>query len=74
MDQAQQIIELVLGLEPESQQEVLTFVEAVVAKQHRRKASPIFDWADSLTELPGKYSSVDLQHQISRGRERLPRL
>jgi hypothetical protein len=68
MDQAQEILELVSGLAPESQQQVRDFVKALMAKQQRQKDSPEFDWADSLTELRDKYTSVDLQHQISRWR------
>lgn len=68
MDQAQEIIELVSVLAPESQQQVREFVKALIAKQQLRKDIPEFDWADSLTELRDKYTSVDLQHQISRWR------
>jgi hypothetical protein len=68
MGQAQEIIELVAGLTPESQQQVREFVEALIAKQQRRRASPEFDWAGALADLREKYTSVDLQHQISRWR------
>jgi hypothetical protein len=68
MGQAQEIIELVAGLSPESQQQVREFVEALIAKQQRRRASPAFDWAGALADLREKYTSVDLQHPISRWR------
>ncbi len=68
MDQAKEIIELVAGLPPESQQRVREFVEALIAKQQHRRASPRFDWSGALSDLREKYTSVDLQHQISRWR------
>lgn len=68
MDQTRQIIELVSGLAPESQQQVLEFVETLIARQQRRRDGPAFDWADSLSDLREKYTSVGLQHQISRWR------
>lgn len=68
MDQAREIIELVSGLAPESQQQVREFVELLIARQQRRRDRPTFDWANSLAELRDKYTSVDLQHQICRWR------
>jgi len=68
MGRAQSMSELVAGLPPDCQQQVREFVETLLAKRCRQRTRPNFDWAGSLTELRDKYTSVDLQHQISRWR------
>ena len=59
--------EMVDELSPERQAEVRAFVEFLLAKQRshlRRK--PQFGWAGALKDLRGEFSSVELQHEITR--------
>ena len=56
-------------LPPEIQQEVEDFVEFLL-KKYRDKPhnKPKFDWAGALKDLRDKYTSVELQHKISKWR------
>jgi hypothetical protein len=63
------INEMVNELTPEQQGEVRDFVEYLLAKQPsstRRK--PQFDWAGALKDMRDDYTSVDLQHELTRWR------
>ena len=67
---AKPIDEMVNQLAPGQQAEVRDFVEFLLAKQRsapRRK--PQFNWAGALRDICGEYSSVDLQHEITRWRD-----
>jgi hypothetical protein len=60
---------MVNELTPGQQAEVHDFVEYLLAKQRsstRRK--PQFDWAGALKELRDDYTSVELQHELTRWR------
>jgi len=61
------INEMVNELPPERQAEVRDFVEFLLAKQRssvRRK--PQFGWAGALKDLRGEFTSVELQHEVTR--------
>jgi hypothetical protein len=63
------IDEIVNELSPREQAEVRDFVEFLLAKQRsspRRK--PQFSWAGALRDMRGEYTSVELQHEITRWR------
>ena len=63
------INEMVNELAPGQQAEVRDFVELLLAKQRsssRRK--PRFEWAGALKDMRDDYTSVDLQHEITRRR------
>ncbi|HEV7798509.1 MAG TPA: DUF2281 domain-containing protein [Pyrinomonadaceae bacterium] len=63
------ITEMVNELAPGQQAEVLDFVEFLLEKKRsttRRK--PQFDWAGALKDMRDDYTSVDLQHEITRWR------
>ena len=67
---AKPIDEMVKQLAPGQQAEVRDFVEFLLTKQRsipRRK--PQFNWAGALKDMRGEYSSVDLQHEITRWRD-----
>jgi hypothetical protein len=65
-NQAKSMEELFRQLPGESQQEVRDFIEFLIAKQQARsRRQPQFDWAGTLADLRDRYSSVDLQHQIT---------
>ncbi|OLD25450.1 MAG: hypothetical protein AUJ04_07650 [Acidobacteria bacterium 13_1_40CM_3_55_6] len=67
---AKPIDEMVKQLAPGQQAEVRDFVEFLLTKQRstpRRK--PRFNWAGALKDMRGEYSSVDLQHEITRWRD-----
>lgn len=61
------IDEMVDELLPERQVEVRDFVEFLLAKQgsHLRR-KPQLGWAGALKELRDEFSSVELQHEITR--------
>jgi hypothetical protein len=64
-DQTKSTEELYRQLAPESQKEVRTLIESLIAKQEARpRRQPQFDWSGALTEMRDQYSSVDLQHQL----------
>ena len=60
-------------LSPELQQEVEQFVQSLLEKdQKRAKKRPKLDWAGALKEFRDQYTSVELQHEISRMRTEEP--
>ena len=66
------IDEIVNELPPKQQAEVRNFVEFLLAKQRsspRRK--PQFDWAGALRDMRDEYTSVELQHEITRSRSEI---
>jgi nucleoid DNA-binding protein len=63
------ITEMVNELAPGQQAEVLDFVEFLLAKKRSRaRRKPQFDWAGALKDMRDDYTSVDLQHEITRWR------
>jgi len=59
--------EYVEKLPPEIQQEVEDFVEFLLKKyRNKPRNKPKFDWAGALKDLRDKYTSVELQHKISK--------
>ena len=66
MAQEEPIGQLVAELPPDCQRQVREYVEALIAKRRpRQRKPPNLDWAGSLRELRDRYTSVDLQHQLS---------
>lgn len=66
---AKPLEEMVKELPVEWQAEVRDFVEFLLAKQRSRtRRKPQFDWAGALKDMRDDYTSVDLQHEIARGR------
>lgn len=66
------IDEIVSELPPKQQAEVRDFVEFLLARQRssaRRK--PQFDWAGALRDMRDEYTSVELQHEITRSRSEI---
>ena len=56
-------------LSPQLQQEVERFVQTLLEKEQKReKKIPKLDWSGALKELRDQYTSVELQHEISRMR------
>ncbi len=68
-DYGKPINEMVDQLPPERQAEVRDFVEFLLAKQraHSRR-KPRFGWAGALKDSGDEFTSVDLQHEITRRR------
>jgi len=61
--------ELVEQLPPDLQEEARVFVEFLLEKQEKKpRGKPKFDWAGALRDLRDKYTSVELQHKISKWR------
>lgn len=61
--------EKIRSLSPELQKEVQDYIEFLLEKQKKRsRCKPQFPWAGALKELRDKYTSVDLQHKISKWR------
>lgn len=66
------IEELVRELPIERQAEVRDFVEFLLAKQSQRQCrKPQFDWAGALKDMRDEYTSVDLQHEVTRLRSEI---
>ena len=64
--------ELVEHLPPDLEPEVKDFIEFLLSKKGRSKSrEPTFEWAGCLKELKNKYTSVELQHEISGWREKI---
>ncbi len=64
---AKPLEEMVRELPIERQAEVRDFVKFLLAKQRSRpRLQPQFDWAGALKDMREKYTSVDLQHEITR--------
>jgi hypothetical protein len=63
------IEEKIKQLTPESQKEIMDFVDFLLQKGEKRpKRKPKLDWAGALKEFRDKYTSVELQHKISKWR------
>ncbi len=61
--------EVVEKLPPDLQQEVKDFIEFLLEKRAiKNGGKPNFDWAGSLENLRNQYTSVELQHEISKWR------
>ncbi|MBI2339526.1 MAG: DUF2281 domain-containing protein [Deltaproteobacteria bacterium] len=63
--------EIMKELPPEAQKEAWDFVDFLsqrYAPKPRIKKKPAFKWAGALKELGEKYTSVELQHEISKWR------
>ena len=66
---ARPLDEMVRELPIEQQAEVRDFVEFLLAKQRsRRRRKPQFDWAGALKDMRHEFTSVELQHEITRSR------
>ena len=64
---ARPLEEMVRELPIERQVEVRDFVEFLLEKQRSRpRRKPQFDWAGALKDMRDEYTSVDLQHEITR--------
>ncbi len=64
----QSLEQKIKALPPEEQKEVQDFVEFLMKKRRTktRKGKMTFNWEGALSHLKKKYSSVELQHKISR--------
>ena len=61
--------EFVEKLPPDLQQEVKDFIEFLLEKRAKKThGKPKFDWAGALEDLRNQYTSVELQHAISKWR------
>jgi len=61
--------ELVREVGPEYRGQVRDYVESILARQGtKERGKPRFAWAGALKDLRGRYTSVELQHQIARWR------
>ena len=61
--------EFVEKLPPDLQQEVKDFIEFLLEKRAKKiRGKPNFDWAGALKDLRNQYTSVELQHKISKWR------
>jgi hypothetical protein len=61
--------EFVEKLPPDLQQEVQDFIEFLLEKQAKKpRGKPRFDWAGALKDMKDQYTSVELQHEISKWR------
>jgi hypothetical protein len=67
--QVKTLEELLKELPPERHKEVRAFVESMLGEQSvRPRAKPKLAWAGALNDLRGRFTGVDLQHQIARWR------
>ena len=56
-------------LQPAQQKEIEQLVEALLRnRKPRARKKPAFKWAGAAQDLRDQYTSVELQHQISRWR------
>jgi hypothetical protein len=56
-------------LPPDLQREVEDFVDFILDRRSPRpRGKPTFDWAGALKDLRDQYTSVELQHEISKMR------
>lgn len=62
------IEEIIKELPPEAQQEVRVLAESLLARAKKPRRKPRFDWAGALADMKDQYTSVELQHKISRWR------
>lgn len=59
------IHEMVNELPPEQQAEVRALIEFLLSKRRARR-KPQFGWAGALRDMRADFSSVELQHKITR--------
>ncbi len=65
--------EVIKRLSPELRQKVEHFVRSLLEKNtQRKKQKPKFEWAGALKHLRGKYTSIELQHEILKDRMKQP--
>jgi hypothetical protein len=65
----ERIEELIKELPPELHREVGDFIEFLLERRLKRaRVKPNFDWAGALKDMRDQYSSVELQHEISKWR------
>jgi len=63
--------ELIDQLPPDLQEKVKNYAESLlINKMKKKKGKPEFMWAGVLKNLKDQYTSVELQHDISRWRVR----
>ncbi|MCK4576652.1 DUF2281 domain-containing protein [candidate division WOR-3 bacterium] len=61
--------EYVDKLPPDLQKEVKDFVDFLLERYRKKpRSKPKFDWAGALKDLRDQYTSVELQHEISKWR------
>ena len=65
---AKPLEEVLEGLSPEQRERVRDFAESLLAKKPSLRRKLQFGWAGALEDLRDHYTSVELQHQISRWR------
>ena len=64
-----ELVELIEELPLELQEEVRDFAQFLLERRAKKpKGKPKFEWAGALKELRDRYTSVDLQHEISKWR------
>ncbi len=64
---ARPLEEIVKGLPAERRAEVRDFVEFLLSKERTsQRQQPRFEWAGALKDMRDQYTSVDLQHEITR--------
>lgn len=62
-----QIEQMIHELPPDLQEEALDFIKFLLNKwQNKTKKKPEFQWAGALKDLREQYTSVELQHEISK--------
>ena len=72
-EQAQPIEDLVGTLGPEQQEAVRRFIEAMASKSDNTPApEPAFRWAGALSDMRGRFTSVELQHALLDARTERP--
>ena len=58
--------ERISSLSPEQRLQVEAFIESLIAsKSTNSTEGPRFEWAGALADLKDRYTSVELQHEIS---------
>ncbi len=58
--------EMIQILPPDLQKQVREFIEQLIDERAaRHRHTPRFTWAGALKDLKGRYTSVELQHEVS---------
>jgi len=66
MDPLKEVVE---KLPPDLQQEVKDFIEFLLQKRAKKSGGkPKFEWSGAFRNLRSQYTSVELQHEISKWR------
>jgi hypothetical protein len=69
METIEEVIKKTAELPEELQKEVADFVEFLSQRRTRQLREKLrFDWVGALSDLKGKYTSVELQHMASEWR------